>query len=163
MKTVTIIIVLLVLSLSAFTQPFSKKYFKNTEWFSYDIDSSLNVSDTIKFIKYSNFVEKFGNYNEYAEDEYSLLKKFPYTRISFYRNKNMDLWTVTDGWVTKSKEKDRLWKFSNEQSTLEIYYKRKLEYKLIPISIKIIKIKSNYLKYPSPLETEELTLIKMNK
>ena len=160
MKISILIVNLLLLAGSANCQLYSIKDFKDTEWFTKNCDSSFFKDDTIKLYKYSALIQK-NDPNEFAEDEFSQLKCFPYLHIKFCRNSIMKVWLITiDGFVTRPKKWNRSWKFNDENKTLEIYLNGTIEFQLIPSSSHQIKVKSNSYEYSSPISCYELNFLK---
>jgi hypothetical protein len=150
----------LILAFQVSSQTLSKKFFKNTEWFSNNIDSLFFKSDTIRLIKYSNLVSRNNGYNIYAESEQEYLKHGYSVYFQFHESKNMDLAIRTFHVSTKSKSGERTWEYSKKENALKIFRVGVLEYCFSVIGVKEISIISNHIQITDQISTIELTLVK---
>jgi hypothetical protein len=149
-----------ILAFQVSSQSLSKKFFRNTEWFSNNIDSLFFKSDTIKLIKYSNLVSKSNGYNIYAESEQEYLKHGYSVYFHFYKSENMDFAVRTYHMSTKIKIGERTWKYIQKENALKIVHDGALEYYFTVIGIKEIGINSMANQIKDPISTIEMTLVK---
>lgn len=157
------IIFILLINISSYGQSFSKKFIKNTEWFSDNKDSLFFKKDTIRLVKYPPKLQKrYNKYDiQYNECEYKYLNHLEYIKLEFKKNGNLNLtqknWHLGIGYP----EGMFTWDFRKKEGIISIYKLKKLKDKFKILNTKEIEIDSKHLNN-TPLKTTELTMIRIH-
>ena len=160
MKTVSLIIFSVLLTLNVRSQIFSKNDFANTEWFTNNYDSLFFKSDTVALIKYSNLISDNLGFKEYSESEQKIFNHGYYIHLQFYKNGQMNFWVVSYEKNSKSKVGERTWGFNKKTNALEIKRNKVIEFELTPLSKNEIELKSQYAKEKDSIKTIKIILVK---
>lgn len=139
---------------------FSRADFVKTSWFINNKNGAFLKNDTLKFIKYSN--KAFHNeYLEYKENEMEYLEHGYFVEISFKRGIKMNYNERLNNYMSVYDFKEYWWQFHEKSKSLLIYKENELLVKLKPIKQRKIKIESRFASDTKPIETTEITFIRM--
>jgi hypothetical protein len=140
---IKLIILLTFCATVLFGQEFSKKDFKDTHWFTNNLDSLFFEADTITMIKVLDKGPKWMNY-EYQEDEHGYLGHCKYVTLEFSRRRRFDYWVrlgcsrATVSWAGNK------WLFDEEKQMLVVFEKETPFFTLRPLDFEKITLESHY-------------------
>jgi len=113
--------------------------FVNTEWYSYNSDSTFFKKDTIILVKYSNVWTGDKGHKSYYESfshADSVVVKF-----DFGRRGTMRFWEKTYERASISIVNDRTWEINSNKNELVIRRNKKIEFIFIPIKVDQLEFK----------------------
>ena len=138
-------------------QTINRKYFKESKWFSNNINHFFYSSDTVKIIKYSNF----GNQESRILEDAAFEIGGDCIEIAFLKKSVLLLDNIlVKSWEVSTKVGWHSWKFNSSTETLVLFFKRKPIMSFRALSLRDIKVKIFYIQ-PAYINTTEITLVRI--